>query len=99
MDGSSWLLQEVVKHWSWIVGLGGTAASAGAGFVGKKVMSDRNKLLKGLSDVQVELKEQRTNCLATLQKQGDRQIELLEKISENQVRGNGLLEGYLKAQK
>lgn len=54
---------------------------------------------KWKSDVKQELVTQRTNCFTTLQSQGVRQIDLLEKLSAEQQQTNLLLaeqSGYLK---
>lgn len=55
-----------------------------------------------LKDLQNELTVQRTNCLTTLQDQGERQVELLKDVSESlkdmsqsQAEINGWLKGRL----
>lgn len=47
-----------------------------------------------LAAIHAELTLQRTNCLATIQAQGARHIELLEKINENQIEQTGYIKGY-----
>ena len=48
----------------------------------KKVKAAYAALLEGQKAVQVELSTQRTNCLATLQDQGEKQIEILGKVAD-----------------
>jgi hypothetical protein len=53
-----------------------------------------------LSEVHQELKQQRTNCLTTLQSQGDQQIKLLEKTVDTleQIHlGQTEMAGFIKA--
>ena len=45
----------------------------------KKLIAAYKETKKKLEDISTELVQQRTNCLATLQRQGDKQIELLSK--------------------
>lgn len=54
---------------------------------------------KRLSSMQSELVQQRTNCLTTLQNQGDKQIEVLEKMSgtlEQMHLSQAEMAGYFK---
>lgn len=52
-----------------------------------------------LSDIHTELITQRTNCLATLQTQGLKQIEVLEKIDKNIAEQNGFIRGWIEGQR
>jgi hypothetical protein len=47
----------------------------------KNVRDEWRSATQKLAGVEKELNIQRTNCLTTLQQQGDRQVELLEKVS------------------
>jgi hypothetical protein len=82
----------------------GVSATAVGGFIlfpvrtFIKELKDKSQLL---TDIHTELKSQRTNCLSTLQQQGVRQIELLEKMSDTlsdihdgQIEANTLLRSY-----
>jgi hypothetical protein len=62
-------------------------------------VKEKAKILEELRD---ELATQRTNCLKTLQDQGERQIELLEKVNETLDdihTSQAEMSGYLKGQK
>lgn len=64
----------------------------------KKVKETAEKIHL-LDEVRNELTVQRTNCLATLQEQGDTQISVLKEISET-LKDNGKVQaemyGYMK---
>ena len=47
----------------------------------KSIHEQWTSVVKTLTEVQNELVQQRTNCLSTLQSQGEEQIELLDKMS------------------
>jgi hypothetical protein len=47
----------------------------------RAIKSKIEEYTKQVKSVQTELVTQRTNCLATLQRQGEEQIELLKKVS------------------
>lgn len=48
----------------------------------KKISKAYKELLDGQKAVQTELSTQRTNCLTTLQAQGDRQVDLLVELNK-----------------
>ena len=48
----------------------------------RKAKKEWASLKASIADAQQELVQQRTNCLATLQQQGDKQIEILGECSE-----------------
>lgn len=48
----------------------------------RKAKESWTALTKQLEDVHTELSTQRSNCLTTLQKQGDEQIKLLGKMAD-----------------
>jgi hypothetical protein len=48
----------------------------------RKARAEWKSLKDEQSSIHAELVQQRTNCLATLQTQGDRQIELLGKVAD-----------------
>jgi hypothetical protein len=48
----------------------------------RKIMQAYRETKSKLDSISTELTEQRTNCLATLSRQGDKQIELLGKAVE-----------------
>ena len=66
----------------------------------KQAKKEWVNLKAGLAETHAELITQRTNCLQTLQSQGDRQIELLGKVSDT-LSGMALsqaeMTGYLRA--
>jgi hypothetical protein len=65
----------------------------------KKVKGEWEKTTGQLTFIQSELTTQRTNCLTTLQKQGDRQVELLMEATgtlRSIDRSQGEMAGYLK---
>jgi hypothetical protein len=49
---------------------------------------------KTLYDIHTELTDQRINCLATLQKQGQKQIDVLENIDRTLGTQNSYWKGY-----
>lgn len=83
-------------------GLLGLSAYVGKTFMKKRkqirdqVLADIATTKNALVAVQDELALQRTNCLHTLQGQGDRQIELLTELVKGQAHQSGVLEGFLK---
>jgi uncharacterized membrane protein YgaE (UPF0421/DUF939 family) len=48
----------------------------------KKIKEEWKGLKAAIASTEAELVQQRINCLSTLQTQGDRQVQLLEKVSE-----------------
>src|SRR5215510_2512013 len=100
---SGWVQYIPIKYLPQIVGVLGTALLSLAGFMGKKlidtIQEDRKSIKSDLAAVKDELATQRTNCLTTLQEQGQKQIELLEKMVEGQAHTSGLIEGFLKGVK
>jgi len=82
--------------------------AAGVSFGGWIIMFPLRTLFKTikeksqvLDDVKNELITQRTNCLSTLQEQGERQIELLGQVNDTLQDihlGQSEMSGYLKGQ-
>lgn len=69
----------------------------------KKIVGAWNEQEEILKSVKEELITQRTNCLKTLQEQGTKQIEVLEKMSDtldsmrtSQAEMSGFLKGGLR---
>ena len=66
----------------------------------RKARKEWIELKKDQASIHAELVQQRTNCLSTLQMQGDRQIELLGEVSKT-LTGMALsqaeMTGYCKA--
>jgi hypothetical protein len=65
-------------------------------FIGRLGWKTVQKDRRMVADIHQELTLQRTNCLTTLQEQGERQVELLEKIDEKLADQNGFIRGYLE---
>jgi hypothetical protein len=66
----------------------------------RKMKAEWTEMKKDQALIHTELVQQRTNCLTTLQTQGDRQIELLGKVVETlgDIRiGQAEMTGYCKA--
>ena len=65
-----------------------------------KVKKEWDSLKDSIASAQKELVHQRTNCLATLQDQGAKQIEVLEKCAntlESIHLSQAEMSGYIKA--
>jgi len=82
---------EVARHY-WPHGL----VTGVVGWLGKVLFKSWQERHKLLTDIHTELVEQRTNCLGTLQAQGEKQIELLEGIGGDIREQTGFLKGALK---
>lgn len=65
------------------------------GFLGKLAWGTIKHDRKMLADIHNELTLQRTNCLSTLQSQGERQINVLEKIDDRIAEQTGYLKGVV----
>jgi hypothetical protein len=95
MDGG--LLQSIssVAVLRYLLGLACTALLTIAGIVVKQLLQDRKDERQWRANVSRELTLQRTNCLTTLQEQGEKQIELLEKLVVGQAEQTGFMKGKL----
>ncbi len=65
-----------------LIGLVVTSLGAFMLYPIRKAKQEWTELKNSLEETKAELIQQRTNCLQTLQSQGERQIELLEKVSD-----------------
>ena len=74
---------------------GGGLLTTVLGFLGKLAWGSIQHDRKMLADIHNELTLQRTNCLNTLQSQGERQIEVLEKIDDRIAEQIGYLKGVV----
>lgn len=67
------------------------------GWLGKIGWNTVQRDRKLLFDIHTELTLQRTNCLTTLQGQGRKQLDVLERIDGRIQEQNGYLRGYFEA--
>jgi hypothetical protein len=74
---------------------GGGLAATLLGFFGKLAWGTVRRDREVLYAIREELTLQRTNCLATLQKQGEKQIDVLESIDKGMAEQTGYLKGVL----
>ena len=83
-----------------VIGLTVTGLIGGIMWPFRSVHKEWVSLKETTKAIQEELVQQRTNCLGTLQHQGDRQIEILGKVSdtlENIHLSQAEMTGYCKA--
>jgi hypothetical protein len=71
----------------------GGALTAILGMLGKLVWGGVKQDRQLLRDIHTEMTLQRTNCLTTIQTQGERQVEILEKIDTRMAEQTGYLKG------
>jgi len=83
LSGSGLVQLIPVKYIYWACGGAFSTLAAIAAYVAKHVYNKVEEANVQITDISSELTLQRTNCLSTLQKQGETQIILLQSIAES----------------
>jgi len=98
MQITNTLLPEIFSHTA--LGIGVTALTWFLLFPLRSIIKTVKQKADILDSLHVELAQQRTNCLTTLQAQGTKQVELLEKMAgtldktnDAQIETNTILRG------